>query len=159
MSWPPALRLISMGLSRPLATVDWPRESLGSEGPDRGVPEFDVDSCTACGDCVITCPADCIILEETWLLPVVDGGACVRCGRCVVACGEEAVALTGARDLAAYSQHDLLMDERPAGERALDLSPSRIYRMAVTGGDGAPVDPATLLDAREGTLRRRRDDR
>jgi formate hydrogenlyase subunit 6/NADH:ubiquinone oxidoreductase subunit I len=144
-----------MGLNRVLTTVDWPRETLATEGPARGVPVFEDASCTACGDCLTSCPASCIILEEGWTFLVVDGGACVRCGRCVIACGEEAISLTGATDLAAYSRHDLVMDEYPSEERALGPSPSGIYRMAVARDGGNTVEPARLLEERESILVRR----
>ena len=64
MRSPTPLRLFSMALRRDLSTIDWPSEILTREGPDKGVPVFDAASCSACGECVPTCPATCISLDE-----------------------------------------------------------------------------------------------
>jgi formate hydrogenlyase subunit 6/NADH:ubiquinone oxidoreductase subunit I len=146
------MRLLSMALRRGLSTIDWPREVLATEGPARGVPEFDRASCTACGDCLPSCPARCLILEKDSPYPVVDAGACVRCGRCVVACGEESISLDGSGDLAAYSRQDLVLDGTPAEEREVGPTPSRIYRRTVVSGGGARVEPRRLLEERASAL-------
>lgn len=155
MRSPPALRLLSMALARDLAALDWPRETLGPEGPPRGVPVFDPASCIGCGDCVGACPAGCLLMEDGDGTPVVDAGSCVRCGLCVEACGEGAVSLTGSGVLAAHSREDLVMDGSPPREVSTGPPPSRLYRMAVDGRDRSVLEPRALLDRRSSRLLRR----
>ena len=157
MRSPPPLRLFSMALRRDLSTIDWPSEVLKREGPDKGVPVFDAASCSACGECVPTCPATCISLDEGWTLPVVDAGACVRCGRCAVACGEGAVSLTREDELAVYSREDLVMDGTPTKEVDVGPPPSHLYRLFVRGKGKAMVEPSRLLEERSSALLRRRN--
>lgn len=157
MRSPTPLRLFSMALRRDLSTIDWPSEVLTREGPDKGVPAFDAASCSACGDCVPSCPAACISLDEGWTLPVVDAGACVRCGRCAVACGEGAVSLTREGELAVYSREDLVMDGTPTKEVDVGPPPSHLYRLFVRGKGKAMVEPSRLLEERSSALLRRRN--
>ena len=42
------------------------------------------DSCTSCGSCVDSCPADAISEGETQY--VIDPDTCIDCGSCVDAC-------------------------------------------------------------------------
>lgn len=158
MRSPPTLRLLSMALGRDLSTIDWPREVLVTDGPDRGVPVFDTDSCTSCGDCMRACPAACITLEVGGY-PEVDAGPCVRCGLCAGACGEEAVSLSGVRDLAAYSREDLRMDGTVEPVTPLGPTPSRLYRISVDGRDRKSVEASRLLDERAAILQRRKGGR
>lgn len=50
--------------------------------------------CTACGECVEVCPADCLAVagaEERPLRFTFDPGACIGCGRCIERCPEAAL--------------------------------------------------------------------
>ena len=51
---------------------------------------FSQDKCTACGQCVESCPFGILRLEGGVL--IIDEG-CTLCGACVEACGEGALAL------------------------------------------------------------------
>lgn len=155
MRSPPPLRLLSMALGRGMSTVDWPREALVSDGPKRGVPVFDAASCTSCGDCLSVCPAGCLTLEEG-RTPVVDAGPCVRCGLCRSACGEDAVSLSGTRDIAAYTREDLVMNGAVEPLAPLGPAPSRLYRISVDGRDRTAVEASRLLDERAAVLLRRK---
>ena len=157
MRSPPPLRLFTMALRRNLSTIDWPSEVLTREGPDMGAPVFDAASCSACGDCVPSCPAACIAFDEGWTLPVVDVGVCVRCGRCAVSCGEGAVSLTCDFELVVYSREDLVMDGTPTKKVEVGPPPSYLYRLFVRGKGKAIVEPSRLLEDRSSALLRRRD--
>jgi formate hydrogenlyase subunit 6/NADH:ubiquinone oxidoreductase subunit I len=152
---PPTLRLLSMALGRGMSTIDWPREVLVNDFPERGVPCFDKASCTSCGDCLDVCPAACLTLEEDGV-PRVDAGPCVRCGLCGIACGEGAVSLTGTRDIAAYSREDLVVDGAVAPVAPLGPAPSRLYRTSVDGQDRTQVEASRLLDERAAVLLRKK---
>jgi formate hydrogenlyase subunit 6/NADH:ubiquinone oxidoreductase subunit I len=144
-----------LALRRGLSTIEWPAQAMASEGPERGVPVFDPSSCTACGDCVGTCPAECIALEDGWPVPVVDAGTCTRCGLCIAACEERALTLAGPPHLAAYSREDLVMDGNPAKEVDVGPAPSRLYRASVRGVGRSWVEPSRLLEERSEALLRR----
>ena len=56
------------------------------------IPIFDVQVCTACGDCIASCPTDALILAGG--VPAVkESEACNYCGVCEQICPVEAVTL------------------------------------------------------------------
>ena len=48
------------------------------------------EKCIACGNCEITCPHDCINVEETC---EIDASECIGCGSCVNNCMQKALIL------------------------------------------------------------------
>lgn len=66
-----------------------------------GTPEYDYDTCVACGICTDACPVECIALAQadigrykTKLYPkLVDKEACTACMICEQQCPIEAVKL------------------------------------------------------------------
>lgn len=75
-----------------------------------GFPAIDFNRCTACDECVRSCPTGAI--RST---PVVDGrksvslsyAACIQCRECVSGCPEQAIAVSHGVDVAAYSRAQL----------------------------------------------------
>jgi len=69
------------------------------------------ERCRAGGDCASACPTAAITVQdrgdgtELWTL---DYGMCVFCGHCVDACPEDAIAATGAFELAAKQRADVI---------------------------------------------------
>lgn len=56
------------------------------------LPLLDVTRCTGCGDCVATCPTDC--LEMAGPVPWLPRpGDCISCGICVLVCPASALEL------------------------------------------------------------------
>jgi NAD-dependent dihydropyrimidine dehydrogenase PreA subunit len=54
------------------------------------LPRVDETRCSACGDCVVVCPTDC--LEMRGALPSLRRPAhCVSCALCVLICPERAL--------------------------------------------------------------------
>ncbi len=54
------------------------------------LPLLDDTRCTACGDCVFVCPADC--LEPGWPVPWLPRPSeCVSCSLCALVCPVEAI--------------------------------------------------------------------
>lgn len=77
---------------------------------DTGLPEVDVDKCTACGSCVKACPkmvielrkkmpkgraifVSCINKDKGAVARKACSVACIGCGKCVKACAFEAITL------------------------------------------------------------------
>jgi NAD-dependent dihydropyrimidine dehydrogenase PreA subunit len=52
-------------------------------------PTIDLDSCSACGTCVDSCPNGCLDLEDTAVLARADD--CSECGTCVDSCPNGAI--------------------------------------------------------------------
>ncbi|MBN1546351.1 MAG: 4Fe-4S binding protein [Syntrophaceae bacterium] len=51
----------------------------------------DIEKCTACGDCVQTCPLEAIQLKDD--VAVIDEDTCTECGLCVDECPSGAITL------------------------------------------------------------------
>jgi NAD-dependent dihydropyrimidine dehydrogenase PreA subunit len=59
------------------------------------LPVLDEARCTACGDCVRSCPTDC--LEMAGSLPwLARPGDCIGCAICVAVCPSEALRMEAA---------------------------------------------------------------
>lgn len=155
MRAPSAIELLHLAMRRRVSTVDWPRQRLEVEGPQRGVPVVDMGACTACGACTSACPTGAIRMVEGPAgggEPVVDAGPCVRCGLCEAACGEGAVSLEGPRDVVVLSREGMVMDGTPQPEVEVVRSPSRLYRVAVEPSEARPVHPLEVLVDRSRSL-------
>ncbi len=64
------------------------------------VAVVDADACTACGDCLTTCPYEAIKMTEEGerRFAVIDAASCKGCGGCVSYCPENAIDLLGYTD-------------------------------------------------------------
>ncbi len=64
------------------------------------VAVVDADACTACGDCLTTCPYEAIGMSEEGdrHFAVIDSASCKGCGGCVPYCPENAIDLLGYTD-------------------------------------------------------------
>ncbi|MSR53915.1 MAG: 4Fe-4S dicluster domain-containing protein [Gemmataceae bacterium] len=58
----------------------------------REFPAMDETRCTACGDCVPVCPADCLAMAGNvpWLVRPAD---CISCAACLAVCPVEAISM------------------------------------------------------------------
>lgn len=54
-------------------------------------PEFNLDKCVGCGDCVLNCPSDALKMKENF--PELDLENCIRCFCCQELCSKEAVSI------------------------------------------------------------------
>lgn len=52
---------------------------------------IDAEKCDACGDCVESCPVECIEIKDDHA--VVDQDECTDCGACVDVCPNEAITI------------------------------------------------------------------
>ncbi len=94
-----------------------------------GLPEVDVDSCTACGDCVLACPKDLFsiqsVTDRLWVRcrshlagdEVLEGCqvGCTACGKCAVDVGPSVI--TMAENLPRVNYATLREEHRRAIER------------------------------------------
>lgn len=53
------------------------------------VPDFNLEQCIGCGECVINCPAGCIALSAG--KAKINESSCIGCGECVVICKTDAL--------------------------------------------------------------------
>ncbi|MDR0335678.1 MAG: 4Fe-4S binding protein [Planctomycetaceae bacterium] len=53
----------------------------------------EMNKCTACGECVSTCPLDAIVIGNEPNKASVDAGTCCECGACVDVCPVSAIEL------------------------------------------------------------------
>ena len=52
------------------------------------------EKCTACGECIETCPLECISKQaDNANKALVDAGSCSECGACVDSCPVSAIEL------------------------------------------------------------------
>jgi ferredoxin len=51
----------------------------------------DAEKCSACGECVASCPLDAITMQET--VAHVDPETCGDCGACVDVCPTQAISV------------------------------------------------------------------
>jgi Ni,Fe-hydrogenase III small subunit/Pyruvate/2-oxoacid:ferredoxin oxidoreductase delta subunit len=75
-----------------------------------GFPVIDFSRCTACDDCVRSCPTGAIRSETpdpNRKTLSVSYAACIQCGECVTACPEQAVDVSSDVEVAAYSREQL----------------------------------------------------
>lgn len=59
-------------------------------------PEFDPETCTACGICLDRCPAEALVLDGD--VPEVDLDRCFGCAVCATGCPEEAISMESKPD-------------------------------------------------------------
>jgi formate hydrogenlyase subunit 6/NADH:ubiquinone oxidoreductase subunit I len=78
--------------------------------PSFGFPTIDFSRCTACEDCVRSCPTGAI--QAVTPAPgrkmlSLSYAACIQCRECVAACPEQAVSVSHDVEVAAYSREQL----------------------------------------------------
>jgi len=54
---------------------------------------IDQEKCTACGECVSSCPLESISINEETQTAYVDFDSCGECGVCIGVCPVEAISL------------------------------------------------------------------
>jgi heterodisulfide reductase subunit A len=76
------------------------------------VAEVYADACTACGDCLTTCPYDAITTTEIdgRTVATISEATCKGCGGCVPVCPEDAIDLRGYTDAQIRAQIDSLLE-------------------------------------------------
>jgi ferredoxin len=90
--------------------------ALEHESSPLGLVSVDRDSCTACGTCVVACPAGALRAEESdgrWLLRF-DPSLCVACDECTKVCPEieqGAITMRRVTDLAALREGSRVLIE------------------------------------------------
>jgi ferredoxin len=109
---------------------------------EAGSVAIDEKSCSQCGLCARTCPAD-VLSMDGGKLHVSDKSrfGCIACGHCMMVCPEDAIAVTGR----GISPQDLLpLPER--GKRASTdaLAALMQARRSIRRFRDRPVDPALL---------------
>jgi len=76
----------------------------------------DTDACTACGDCLTTCPYDAITMtsEDARQVALISEATCKGCGGCVPVCPDDAIDLRGYTDAQIRAQIDSLLEVQVA---------------------------------------------
>jgi Ni,Fe-hydrogenase III small subunit/formate hydrogenlyase subunit 6/NADH:ubiquinone oxidoreductase subunit I len=75
-----------------------------------GFPMLDFSRCTACEQCVQSCPTGAIqstALSEGLKSISMSHGSCIQCRQCVAGCPEGAITVTHEVDIASYSRQQL----------------------------------------------------
>lgn len=95
-------------------TVQYPDERLVPSERFRGFLFNDVERCTGCGICKMSCPIDCIEIETVgkgkvrrpihYLIRI---GECMVCGLCVESCPEKCLKHTDRYEGSVYELKDL----------------------------------------------------
>lgn len=95
-------------------TVQYPEERLTPQPRFRGILFNDVERCTGCGICRMTCPIECIEIETVGKgkarRPVhyaIRVSECMFCGLCVEACPEGSLIHTDRYEASVYDIKDL----------------------------------------------------
>ena len=83
-------------------------------------PYIDTEKCTGCGECVRSCPQECIELVEG--KAVVDIPNCAGCSVCATVCPEEAISMVVETKIIPYQ-------EQPQG-KAITVSPKNTASLA-----------------------------
>jgi Ni,Fe-hydrogenase III small subunit/formate hydrogenlyase subunit 6/NADH:ubiquinone oxidoreductase subunit I len=86
-----------------------------------GFPVMDFSRCTACDDCMRSCPTGAIQTatpHEGWKTVSLSYASCIQCRECVAACPEDAVSVSTVIEVAAYSRDQL------ARTASFDVDPS-----------------------------------
>jgi Ni,Fe-hydrogenase III small subunit/formate hydrogenlyase subunit 6/NADH:ubiquinone oxidoreductase subunit I len=86
-----------------------------------GFPVIDFSRCTACDDCVRSCPTGALrsaTPDPDSKTLSVSYAACIQCGECVTGCPEQAVDVSDDVEVAAYSREQL------AQTAAFDIDPA-----------------------------------
>jgi heterodisulfide reductase subunit A len=76
------------------------------------VAEVDTAACTACGDCLSSCPYDAIAMaaDDGRSVAVISDSVCKGCGGCVPVCPEDAIDLRGYTDAQIRAQIDSFLE-------------------------------------------------
>ena len=116
--------LFSAGDLRKEVTEQYP-DPISSKTADdlpprtRGLLSNDINKCTGCKDCVLTCPTQCIHIEtepgedasKTWVSEFkIDFSRCIFCGLCVDVCEPRSLTHTKKYEAAGYEISDLSKD-------------------------------------------------
>jgi len=54
---------------------------------------IDQENCTACGECVLSCPLESISINDETRTACVDSDTCGECGNCIGVCPMSAISL------------------------------------------------------------------
>lgn len=55
--------------------------------------KIDKEKCSACSECLSSCPLDCITLSNEDGKATIDSETCGECGACIDVCPNEAISL------------------------------------------------------------------
>jgi NADH-quinone oxidoreductase subunit I len=95
-------------------TVQYPDERLTPAPRFRGILFNDVERCTGCGICKMTCPIECIEIESYGkgkarrpIHYAINIGQCMFCGLCVESCPEGCLIHTDRYEGSVYDLKDL----------------------------------------------------
>jgi nitroreductase/Pyruvate/2-oxoacid:ferredoxin oxidoreductase delta subunit len=109
---------------------------------ESGVVSVDAGSCTKCGTCVKTCPAEALAIDGTGVHTRADSAlSCFACGHCMMVCPSDAITITGR----GVSPDDLLPRPDPTEKASADaLSALMRARRSTRSFDDREVNPKTL---------------
>jgi len=151
---------------RPRATVQYPeqRPYLPPRYRGRIVLSRDPDGeerCVACNLCAVTCPVDCIALQQTtdehgrWYPEFfrINFSRCIFCGYCEEACPTYAIQLVPDYEMSEYDRQEMVYEKADllidGPGKYPDYNFYRVAGLAVAGKDkGEAADEAPPVDNR-----------
>jgi len=120
-----------------------------------GFPVIDFDRCTACDECVRSCPTGAIRTAapapETKTLSL-SYAACIQCRECVGACPEQAVSISHDIEIATYTRQQLARTGVFDVDRETGLA--ELVRVEMNDGPSLSESAARLRDRIHGSLGR-----
>jgi len=128
-----ALRTILIGMGITLrycfartVTVQYPQRPPVIKPRFRGFHFYEIERCTACGNCARACPVDCIYIEKSGVRKLdretglVRGGAmlryaidyskCMFCGLCTENCPTDCIKMGDIHDMSDYSREAMIVE-------------------------------------------------
>ena len=120
-----------------------------------GFPVMDFSRCTACDDCVRSCPTGAIhsaMPTTGWKTLTLSYAACIQCRECVAACPERAITVSHEVEVAAYTREQLAR----TGSFTIDAETARatFSQVDVQQGPSAAESAARLRERIQGRLGR-----
>jgi len=100
------LRILSRSLRIGIVTTKDPF----ADRPAFGFPVIDFQACTACGECVATCPTGALAISRMEVRRdalSLSYGACIQCRECVEACPSHAIRAGRQAEVAAFTQDQM----------------------------------------------------
>src|SRR5262245_51847812 len=120
-----------------------------------GFPVMDFSRCTACDDCVRSCPTGAIDMATPragWKTLSLSYASCIQCRECVLACPADAISVSTEIEVAAYTRDQM----KRTGTFEIDPGTGRVTlaEVGVQEGPSLAESAARLRERIHGRLQR-----